>query len=159
LRLDYYHYQMEKEMNSNSVNLVKLCVGADTIDDLKGRQENFDQTGNNIKNRKTHVTRMWPKRGDEILNGGSLFWVIKGFIQARQKIIGLEEVIGQDNIRRCAIMLDPEIFLTTSVKKRPFQGWRYLNPVDSPPDLYKISSNETTLPNELAIALADIGVR
>jgi len=154
--LNYYHYHMEKEMNSNLVNLVKLCVGAETINDLTDRQENLNQKD---KNRRTHVTRMWPKRGDEILNGGSLFWVIKGFIQARQKIIGLEEVFGQDNIRRCSIVLDPEVFLTTSVKKRPFQGWRYLNSADAPPDLYKISSSEPTLPNELAIALADIGVR
>ena len=154
--LNYYHYHMEKEMNSNLVNLVKLCVGAETINDLTDRQDNLNRKD---KNRRTHVTRMWPKRGDEILNGGSLFWVIKGFIQARQKIIGLEEAFGQDNIRRCSIVLDPEVFLTTSVKKRPFQGWRYLNPADAPPDLYKISSSEPTLPNELAIALADIGVR
>ena len=154
--LNYYHFHMEKEMNSNLVNLVKLCVGAETINDLTDRQDNLNRKD---KNRRTHVTRMWPKRGDEILNGGSLFWVIKGFIQARQKIIGLEEVFGQDNIRRCSIVLDPEIFLTTSVKKRPFQGWRYLNPADAPPDLYNISSSEPTLPNELAIALADIGVR
>ena len=93
--LNYYHYHMEKEMNSNLVNLVKLCVGAETINDLTDRQDNLNRKD---KNRRTHVTRMWPKRGDEILNGGSLFWVIKGFIQARQKIIGLEEVFGQDNM-------------------------------------------------------------
>ena len=150
---------MERKMNSNWVNLIKLCVGIETVDELKARQISFDEKNKTKLKNRTHVTRMWPKRGEEILNGGSLYWVIKGFVQARQKIIGLEEIIGKDNIRRCAIVLESEIFLTTSVRKRPFQGWRYLNPIDTPPDLNKVNLDEASLPNELAIALADIGVR
>ena len=146
-------------MNSNWVNLIKLCVGIETVDELKARQISFDEKNKTKLKNRTHVTRMWPKRGEEILNGGSLYWVIKGFVQARQKIIGLEEIIGKDNIRRCAIVLESEIFLTTSVRKRPFQGWRYLNPIDTPLDLNKVNLDEGSLPNELAIALADIGVR
>ncbi len=141
------------------VNLVKLCVGADTVDDIISRQELPNTHNTGTSQVKKHITRMWPKRSQEILSGGSLFWVIKGFIQARQKIISLEEVIGTDNVRRCAIILDPDIFLTTLVRKRPFQGWRYLDEKDSPPDLHKFDGKETNIPNELALALADIGVR
>jgi hypothetical protein len=101
---------------------------------------------------------MWPKREAELLNGGSIYWVIKGSIQARQKILRLDEVIGNDGIRRCAIVLEPEIVLTAAALKRPFQGWRYLKPEDSPPDLSAQRENDDALPPEMSAALADIGI-
>ena len=101
---------------------------------------------------------MWPKREDALLNGGSIYWIIKGFLQCRQRILRLDEVIGSDGIRRCAIVLDPEVIRTTSAKKRPFQGWRYLTVDDAPVDLAAQRENEDQLPPELANALADIGV-
>ena len=105
-----------------------------------------------------HVTRMWPKREAEILNGGSIYWVIKGVIQARQRVLRLDEVTGSDGIRRCAIVLDPELIRTTPALKRPFQGWRYLQVADAPPDLGTTRANDDAIPPELAGALADIGV-
>ena len=150
---------MVKNTDKSLVNLVKLCVGADTVDDIIARQTILNNDDKNVFQVKKHITRMWPKRSKELLNGGSLYWVIKGFIQARQKIIGLEESLSKDNVRRCAILLDPEVFLTTSVRKRPFQGWRYLDQKDTPPDLHKFDSKENNIPHELALALADIGVR
>ena len=101
---------------------------------------------------------MWPKRADEILNSGSIYWVIKGVIQCRQTVKRLDEYIGQDGIRRCAIVLDPEIIRTGSSLKRPFQGWRYLTVTDAPPDLPKGRASEEPLPVELNRALAEIGV-
>nr|WP_217351870.1 DUF1489 domain-containing protein [Ruegeria sp. HKCCD8929] len=105
-----------------------------------------------------HVTRMWPKREAEILSGGSIYWVIKGLVQCRQRILRLDEVIGQDGIRRCAIVLDPELHRTQSAQKRPFQGWRYLKPEDTPPDLPKTRVQDDALPDDLNRALAEIGV-
>ena len=105
-----------------------------------------------------HVTRMWPKQESALLNGGSIYWVIKGFIQCRQRIVRLDEVFGQDGIRRCAIVLEPELFRTTSAPKRPFQGWRYLKPEEAPIDLSPERQDEDSLPVELAGALADIGI-
>ena len=105
-----------------------------------------------------HVTRMWPKQERALLNGGSVYWVIKGFIQCRQRIVRLDEVFGQDGIRRCAIVLEPELIRTTSAPKRPFQGWRYLKPDDAPIDLSPERQDEDSLPVELAGALADIGI-
>ncbi len=105
-----------------------------------------------------HVTRMWPKREAEILNGGSIFWVIKGVIQCRQRILRLDEVRGEDGIRRCAIVLDPEVHRTQNALKRPFQGWRYLKPEDTPADLPKSREQDDALPDDLNRALAEIGI-
>jgi hypothetical protein len=139
-----------------SINLIKLSVGTDSVDDLAGWQASKRAQAEDGLPR--HVTRMWPKREAEILNGGSIYWVIKGLIQCRQRVVRLDEVIGSDGIRRCAIVLDPELHSTQSVLKRPFQGWRYLAANDSPPDLPKGRRNEDPLPLELNRALAEIGV-
>lgn len=139
------------------VNLVKLSVGSESVESLIDWQDarRAELPGNLPR----HVTRMWPKRGTEILDGGSIFWVIKGSIQCRQRIVRFDEVIGGDGIRRCAIVLDPEVVRTEIALRRPFQGWRYLNPDDSPADLKQAQSHDDHLPVELAAALADIGVR
>nr|WP_237217922.1 DUF1489 domain-containing protein [Ruegeria lacuscaerulensis] len=105
-----------------------------------------------------HVTRMWPKREAEILNGGSIYWVIKGVIQCRQRILRLDEVRGEDGIRRCAIVLDPRVHRTQTALKRPFQGWRYLKPEDTPADLPEGREQDDALPDDLNRALAEIGV-
>ncbi len=106
-----------------------------------------------------HVTRMWPKREPEIVRGGSIYWVIKGVIQARQPVLRLDEVIGDDGIRRCAIVLKPCLIRTQHALKRPFQGWRYLKPEDAPADLPEGRTHEEPIPAELSAALAEIGVR
>lgn len=134
------------------VNLVKLCVGVDSVADLTSRIDARQST------ETQHVTRMWPKRASELLDGGSLYWVIKGVIQARQEIIGLDEVIGNDGIRRCGIRLDACLIRTTGAPKRPFQGWRYLMPENAPPDLPSARQHEIEIPPALNTALAEIGV-
>lgn len=138
------------------LNLVKLSVGTESVDTLDEWQKiKRTQTDDRFSH---HVTRMWPKREKEILSGGSIFWVIKGAIQARQQIVRFDEVIGADGIRRCDFVLAPELIRTQTALRRPFQGWRYLKPEDSPPDLPKSRRTEEPLPTELATALAEIGV-
>lgn len=140
----------------NTVNLVKLSVGTETVEDLVAWHTNKRaQTTDGLPR---HVTRMWPKREAEIVNGGSIYWVIKGAIQCRQQVLRLDEVIGSDGIRRCAIVLEPKLIRTQSSLKRPFQGWRYLPVADAPRDLPEGRENEETLPVELNQALAEIGV-
>ena len=141
---------------SKSIHLVKLSVGTKSIEDLTEWQSSSVMRGSDSCPR--HVTRMWPKREEELLNGGSIYWVIQGFLQCRQKILRLDEIIGQDGIRRCGIILNPTIIRTTASKKRPFQGWRYLEPDQAPMDLSGRSLEEDPLPPELAGAIADIGV-
>ena len=138
------------------INLIKLSVGSESVETLAAWQEmRMAELPDGLPR---HVTRMWPKREAEILNGGSIYWVIKGVIQCRQKVLRLDEVIGEDGIRRCAIILDPELHRTQGALKRPFQGWRYLKPEDTPPDLPKGRKSEDALPPELNRALAEIGV-
>ena len=135
------------------LHLIKLCVGIDSVDQL------LDWRARNPGRGSRHVTRMWPRRAKELLDGGSLYWVIKGAIQARQRVTGLEEVIGGDGIRRCAIVMDPQVIRTSPALRRPFQGWRYLAPADAPPDLRAERPGDTSLPADLNAALAEIGVR
>jgi hypothetical protein len=105
-----------------------------------------------------HVTRMWPKREAELLGGGSIYWVVKGSLLCRQRIDRLDEYIGSDGIRRCAIVLDPELIRVVPTIKRPFQGWRYLKSEDAPMDLPKGREEEEALPESLSAALAEIGI-
>lgn len=141
-------------MGDKVVNLIKLCVGAERVEDLIAWQASRYGKGPAM-----HVTRMWPKRADEILNGGSLYWVFKGAVLARQRILELSEVMGADGIARCAIVLDREVIRTEALSRRPFQGWRYLSPEDAPRDLPKGRAREEALPRELAVALSEIGLR
>ena len=139
-----------------TVNLIKLSVGTQSIEGLaEWHTTKRAQTEDGLPR---HVTRMWPKREAEILNGGSIFWVIKGEVLCRQKVLRLDEVFGSDGIRRCAIVLDPELVRVSPALRRPFQGWRYLDMADAPPDLRKGQEGDTALPSELNRALAEIGV-
>ena len=139
------------------VNLIKLCVGAESVEDLADWQ--ISQRARWPKGRAIHTTRMWPKREAELLAGGSLYWVIKGVVLARQAIVALERVTGADGIERCAIHLDAAIHRTEPAPRRPFQGWRYLKPEETPRDLPQGRAREDTLPPDLAQALAEIGLR
>ena len=141
---------------SKYVNLVKLSVGSQTVSDLVAWQNNPRAQGADGCPR--HVTRMWPKREKEIVNGGSIYWVIKGQIQCRQKIIRLDEIIGNDGIRRCAIVLDKNLILTTIANRRAFQGWRYLAPEDAPIDMPTNIEIDEDMPEEMRHELSEMGL-
>lgn len=139
---------------SQHLHLLKLSAGTESVDSLIAWQESRLKSGAKLR----HVTRMWPKRGEELLDGGSIYWVIKGAIRARQRIAALEEVDHGDGVRRCGIVLTPGLIRTVEAPRRPFQGWRYLQSADAPPDLPKGRAEEEPLPAALAGALAEIGV-
>lgn len=136
------------------IHLIKLCVGAERVEDLLEWQRLNYGAGP-----ARHVTRMWPKRTEELLDGGSLFWVFKGLTLARQRILALEEATGPDGISRCAIILDRDVVRTEALPRRPFQGWRYLTAEDAPADLRRGREREDPLPRELQAALSEIGLR
>ncbi|WP_371156457.1 DUF1489 family protein [Jannaschia sp. 2305UL9-9] len=138
------------------INLIKLSVGSETIESMAAWQASPRAKGPDGLPR--HVTRMWPKREAEVLAGGSIYWVIKGAIQARQPILRLDEVEFDDGIRRCAIVLKPGPIPVVPTLRRPFQGWRYLLPEDAPRDMDPRAASEAPLPAELSVALAEIGV-
>jgi hypothetical protein len=142
---------------SKTVHMLKLSVGTEDVAGLEAWQATKRaQTDDGLPR---HITRMWPKRGDEILNGGSIFWVIKGVILCRQPILRLDEHTSEDGIRRCAIVSKPGLIRVEATPKRAFQGWRYLAVGDAPRDLPEGRQDEEALPPELSKALAAIGVR
>lgn len=104
-----------------------------------------------------HFTRHRPRRADEIVGAGSLYWVVRGYVQVRQLIVEIESV-RHDEGKRCALVLDPELVLTEHQPRRPHQGWRYLDTQDAPPDLAAGAANEAaSLPGPLARTLKEIG--
>ena len=140
-----------------TVHLLKLCVGVDSVEHLvelrQGRPLHRAVDGAPCN---SHVTRFMPKRAEELLDGGSLYWVIKGFIQVRQKIIGFEPVKTDQGIK-CRILLDPQLVRTESQPRRPHQGWRYLEPKDAPRDLPH-GAQAADLPAELRSELQELGL-
>jgi len=143
-----------------TLHLVKLCVGTDTVEDLLHWQSrrSAERLAAGLDPRPRHVTRMWPRRADELLQGGSLYWVIRGVIRVRQRIAALEAVTGEDGIRRCAIVFEPALIPTAPRPRRPFQGWRYLAASDAPSDIGTAPGDEPDLPPGLREALTQFGV-
>ena len=143
-------------MSTGQLHLIKLCVGVEHPQELIDWQaKRRAQTG---RDSAFHVTRMWPRRQDELLDGGSIYWVMKGFIKARQRIIGLDQVTGEDGISRCAILLDTNVVNVSLTPRRAFQGWRYLEGAQVPRDSETGPEGEE-LPEALAHELAQLGVR
>lgn len=142
------------------VHLLKLCVGTESIEDLQAWQAaRAAERARNADSRPRHVTRMWPRRADELIGGGSLFWVIRGMIAVRQPIEALVPVTGADGITRCAIVLSPRLIRVVPRPHRPFQGWRYLSSADAPADLPPgIGGDGASLPPEMLRALSALGV-
>lgn len=140
--------------------MLKLCVGAEIIEDLAAWQQErlAEARAAGMPPMLVHVTRMWPKREGELLEGGSLYWVIRGNVLVRQRLLALEPRDGADGIRRCALVLDPTLVRTTPQPRRPFQGWRYLRSQDAPADLASFEAGKSPLPASLLLDLAEIGV-
>lgn len=134
-----------------SLNLIKLCVGCETVEELMSwrREQAGDEQDWRLRTRQT------PKRADELVDGGSLYRVFKGLILCRQAILGVETV-GEGAAARCEIVLDPEIVRVTPTPRRAFQGWRYLAAQDAPADLSSAGDMESA-PPALVARLREIG--
>jgi hypothetical protein len=120
-----------------AVHLLKLCVGVESIAELvRHRTEMARRRNRGGVLEDQHRTRSFPRRAEEILDGGSLYWVIRGHICVRHSILRLDEIQGEDGRTCCAIVYDPTVIVTESRPRRAFQGWRYLEDEDVPPDLF-----------------------
>ena len=141
-----------------ALHLIKLCVGADSLDDLRDwvAERSLIAIAAGQEPHSSHVTRMVPKRMAALLDGGSLYWVIKGQVSARQRLLGLEEFVDVDGVTRCRLILGPEVIETMPQPKRPFQGWRYLEEKDAPADLF--GPGQEDMPAELKRELAELGL-
>jgi hypothetical protein len=143
------------------LHLIKLCVGCDSVKDLKEwvaeRMRAARKKGQAV--RHVHVTRMTPKRVEEILAGGSLYWVIRGEIAAREKLIAIEPFRDKDGIGRCRLVMQPKVIALSPRPMRPFQGWRYFDADAAPPDLAKSAvSGVAAMPEPLRRELRDLGL-
>lgn len=144
------------------LNMRKLSVGSESLETLAAFQEmrRAERKARGEPAFSRHVTRMWPKRAEEILaTGGSMYWIIKGVMQARQPILDFEEVQSGDGIRRCGIVLAPELIQVAPRAARPFQGWRYFVAKDAPPDLADLSGEvDPAMPPEMLAELRELGL-
>ncbi|NRG19192.1 DUF1489 family protein [Rhizobiales bacterium] len=140
-----------------SLHLVKLCVGAESVEDLQAwiDQRQADRRAKGMPAEQIHTTRMVPTRAQDLLDGGSLYWVIKGYVQARQRLINIRPFTDEGGIKRCHLVLDPELVTTRMQPRRPFQGWRYLKPDDAPKDA-NTNSEAGDIPETMRRDLAEL---
>jgi hypothetical protein len=143
------------------VHLIKLAVGCDSVKELKDwiaeRMKTARKKG--LPQHHIHITRMTPKRVEDILAGGSLFWVIRGEIAAREKLIAIEPFRDRDGIGRCRLVMQPRVIAVSPRPMRPFQGWRYLTGDAAPPDLDKTSAASVgAMPEPMRRELRDLGL-
>lgn len=142
-----------------ALNLIKLCVGAESVEDLEEwiamRLEDKRRRGEPPE--QHHVTRMVPKRIEELLDEGSLYWVVKGMVQCRQKLLDIRPFVDAEGISRCRLVLEPTVVRTEWQPRRPFQGWRYLRPEDAPADV-SAGSGTGDLPDHLRRELTELGL-
>jgi hypothetical protein len=139
-----------------ALHIIKLCVGAESIEDLA-----LWQAGRlAARSRIEHTTFQTPKRQQDLLNGGSLYWVIKGVIQVRQRLTGFDTGHKEDGSACCLLLLDPELIPVRPTKRRPFQGWRYLSDEDAPPDLgsARAAADMAAMSPQMRKDLADLGL-
>lgn len=133
-----------------SLHLLKLSVGSESEESLRLWQEQrLAREG-----RVYHATRQQPRRGEELLDGGSIYWVIKGLILCRQALIGLEPAVDEAGRAMTLLLLDPDLVSVEPRPHRAFQGWRYLQERDAPPDL---AGSAQGLPSALAAELRALG--
>jgi hypothetical protein len=136
------------------LHIIKLCVGVSEIDELKHWVSECKKGRDTLD----HTTRMFPRRKLEVIPGGSLYWVIRGMILCRQPIKDLESVSGSDGIERCRIVFKPQIIPVRPTPRRAFQGWRYLDEADAPPDLAERDTSAADMSPQMRRELAELGL-
>lgn len=149
-----------------TVHLIKLCVGVSDVGHLVKEHDRLAKKAQrrNKPVEDSHWTRMFPKRADEVLDGGSLFWVIRGVIRVRHRILRLDEVSDAQGQAYCAIVYDPKVILVEPRPRRAFQGWRYLETDDAPRDLpnqrraMTSALSETDMPPKMLAELRELGL-
>jgi hypothetical protein len=142
------------------LHLIKLCVGCDSVKDLKDwiRERLQEKKRRGQKPEHIHTTRMMPKRADELVDGGSLYWVIRGEVLCRERIRELRPIVDKEGIGRCQLVLDGKVVLTEPRPFRAFQGWRYLAAKDAPKDIARAEAGATRMPEELRRELRGLGL-
>jgi hypothetical protein len=143
-----------------ALHLIKLCVGCDSVRDLEDwiQQKLKERRRRRLSREHMHRTRMVPKRSVELCDGGSLYWVIRGEIMCRQRILDVRPFTDRDGIGRCHVVLEPKPVLVEPRPCRAFQGWRYLEAKDTPRDLDRAAPGAKNMPEALRRELRELGL-
>jgi len=137
------------------LHLIKLCVGADSVADLEDWIKQKTKGG---KKEHIHTTRMVPKRAEELIDGGSLFWVIRGEVTCRERILDIRPFTDKDGIGRCRIVMDGKVVLVEPRPRAAFQGWRYLVAKEAPRDLARAAPGAARMPEAMRRELRELGL-
>ncbi len=143
-----------------TVHLIKMAVAVSDVRHLAELQagrlrQARERDGTAVL---CHYTRHRPRRAAELTDGGSLFWVIKGFVRVRQEIRAVERGVNAEGRPSCALVLDPNLVRTSLHACKPFQGWRYLNAENAPADLSPLADEMDGVPREMAAELRHLGL-
>lgn len=133
-----------------TIHLIKLAVGAKSLDDVATWQTSRARANPPLR----HRTRSMPKRRDEILDGGSIYWVVAGVLIARQRLKDIVAAQREDGTDCTDLILDPKLIPVRGRPVKPFQGWRYLPAHEAPDDLPR--GEEAALPENLRRELATL---
>ena len=143
-----------------ALHLIKLCVGCDSVKDLEDwirEKRKKQKTASRIREH-IHTTRMVPTRADELVDGGSLFWVIRGQLSCRQRVLAVRPFVDKQGVGRCRLALEPKVVLVEPRTWRAFQGWRYLEHGDAPRDLDRAAPGAREMPENLRRELRELGL-
>jgi hypothetical protein len=142
------------------VHLIKLSVGTDSVADLEDWIERKlnEKKRRRQKPERIHTTRMVPKRAEELIDGGSIYWVIRGQIMCRERILDVRPFTDRDGIGRCRLVLDPKCVLVEPRPRSAFQGWRYLDAKDAPRDLARAAPGAARMPEDMRRELHELGL-
>jgi hypothetical protein len=142
-----------------SLHIIKLSVGSESFDDMAAwqKQRLKEMKARGFSPELIHVTRMTPKRASELLDGGSIYWVVKGGIIARQKLLELRP-LKKDGVPHCGLVYDKNLIPVRWQPRRAFQGWRYLDGKDAPPDLKPGEISEEAMPADMKKELRELGL-
>ena len=147
-------------MHAMPLHLLKLCVGCDSVKELEDwiRSRLKQRKRRGLSREHIHRTRMVPRRADELCNGGSLYWVIRGEVTCRQRFLDVRPFIDKGGVGRCQLVLEPKLVLVEPRPWRPFQGWRYLANEDYPRDLDRVAPGAKAMPETLRRELRELGL-
>ncbi len=142
------------------LHLTKLCVGCDSVADLEDwiKQKLKEKKRRGQKPAHIPTPRMVPKRAEELKAGGSLYWVIRGQVSCRERILDIRPFTDKDGIGRCRVVLDGKVVLVEPRPRSAFQGWRYLEAKEAPRDLSRAAPGAAKMPEQMRRELRELGL-
>jgi len=138
------------------LHLTKLAVGVRDIAHLRALQSERALQSPPLR----HRTRNFPRRAPEVLDGGSIYWVVQGVTLVRQRIVDIVPDHWDAGAACTGLLFAPVLVPLAGRSCKPFQGWRYLLPNDAPPDLASLpeADGEAALPPVLRAALRELAL-